>query len=99
MKNIVTALTLVLLGGCATGRAAPTALADGATIGMWTARPTDEVRACVDQVLRQTPSRYKYEVTANDTRKTYMTTTVSGFTDGNVDPAGERIAALCLPAK
>jgi hypothetical protein len=98
MKIIITIAAATLLAGCAIGSTtqAPTELARGAAVGMWTSRPAEEVRACVDRVLAQTPSPYRYEVTANDTDKTHMATTVSGFTDGNSDPAGARIVATCL---
>jgi len=98
MKLVVAFSAALLATGCAIGShvVAPTALAEGAATGMWTSRPTDEVRTCVERVLAATPSRYRYEVTANDPAKTHMITTVSGFTDGNEDPVAVRIAAACL---
>lgn len=100
MKLILVLSATLLSAGCTIGthRVAPTALAAGASTGMWTSRPTDEVRACVDRVLAATPSRYRYEVSASDPRETAMTTTVSGFTEGNEDPVGTRITATCLSA-
>lgn len=83
MKKAYAGLALsVALSGCITGSYGPTKLASGASSGIWTSRPADEVRACIEQAAQTSnPAAVQYEVTSNDTSKKVYATTVSIIDD------------------
>jgi hypothetical protein len=98
VKKVYASLALsVALSGCITGPDAPTKLASGASSGIWTSRPADEVRTCIEQVTQTSkPAAVQYEVTPNNTSKTVYATTVSIIDDARGDDkTTEQVLRTC----
>lgn len=90
-------IAALLLSGCAGSIPTPTRLADGASGGLWTSRPTSEVQACIDRVTAgSADGSTRFSVAADDADKVVYATTISVFADlEHSNPVVDRVVKEC----
>lgn len=100
MKSFALLSSLLFVSACSSGTVqGPTALADGATAGMWSIKPPEEVAACLAGIQTGTQgpgTPLKFEALPADPRKTRYATVVMVYGDVSSHLDAAEAAAGCL---